>query len=300
MIKRTLYFGNEAYLSVKDEQVIIRFPSVEREKIKVPVEDVGIVILDHYRLTITQQLLTKLLHNNVAFITCDEKHLPIGLMLNLDGNHIQTERFKIQIGTNVSLKKRLWQQTIKAKILNQSQLLKKQNLDVDNMEYWARKVSSGDSENMESRAAVYYWKHLFSSHFDGFTRGRFDEEPNNLLNYGYAILRGIIARSLVGSGLLPTLGIHHRNKYNSYCLADDVMEPYRPFVDQLVLDMLEHEQDIYDLTTEIKKQLLQIPVQDVVINGKKSPLMIAAQQTTNSLYNCFAGKESKIKYPELE
>jgi len=300
MIKRTLYFGNEVYLSTKDEQLVVSFHDNEKPSVKVPVEDIGVVIFDHYRLTYTQNLVTKLLHNNVAMVTCNEKHLPQGLMLNLEGNHIQTERFTAQINASVPLKKNLWQQTIKAKIINQAYLLKQQGVKVENMKYWAGKVGSGDPENYEARAAAYYWENLFKTEIDDFTRGRFDPEPNNLLNYGYAILRAVIARNLVGSGMLPTLGIHHRNKYNAYCLADDIMEPYRPFVDQLVLNLLQQQTDIYELSTEIKQALLQIPVVDVVVNEKRSPLMVASQQTTASLYQCFAGTTRKIKYPGFE
>ncbi|MBA7516154.1 CRISPR-associated endonuclease Cas1 [subsurface metagenome] len=300
MIKRTLYFGNEAYLSTKDEQLIARFPDKEKPSAKVPIEDIGVVILDHYRLTYTQSLMTKLLHNNVAMVTCNEKHLPQGLMLNLEGNHIQTERFTAQINASVPLKKNLWQQTVKAKIMNQAYLLEQQGEKVENMKYWAGKVGSGDPENYEGRAAAYYWEKLFKAEIDDFTRGRFDPEPNNLLNYGYAILRAVIARNLVGSGMLPTLGIHHHNKYNAYCLADDIMEPFRPFVDHLVLNLLKQRLDIYELSPKVKKALLQLPVVDVVINKKQSPLMIASQQTTASLHQCFAGTTRSLKYPGFE
>lgn len=168
------------------------------------------------------------------------------------------------------------------------------------MLYWAGKVGSGDPENYEGRAAAYYWSQIFADFIPGFKRGRFEDAPNNLLNYGYAILRAVIARNLVGSGLLPTLGIHHRNKYNAYCLADDIMEPYRPFVDQLVRGLLKTHPDQEELNTELKQQLLQIPVIDVIIEGKKSPLMVASQQTTASLFHCFAGNVRKIKYPSFE
>jgi CRISPR-associated protein Cas1 len=163
---------------------------------------------------------------------------------------------------------------------------------------WAKKVRSGDPDNFEGRAAAYYWKNFFPIIPD-FIRDRFGEPPNNLLNYGYAILRAIVARGLVGSGLLPTLGIHHSNKYNAYCLADDVMEPYRPFVDKLVLEIVSNGEDFYELTTSIKKQLLSIPVIDIMIGGEKSPLMVGVQTTTASVAKCFEGKARKIIYPEM-
>ncbi|MCD4747602.1 MAG: type II CRISPR-associated endonuclease Cas1, partial [Bacteroidales bacterium] len=243
MIKRTLYFGNDAYLHTKENQLIVEFADNEKPAAKVHIEDIGIVILDAYRLTISQNLISKLLHNNVALITCDEKHLPQGLMLNLDGNHIQQEKFTTQISATEPLKKNLWQQTIKAKIRNQANLLKSLGIKIDNMIYWEKSVRSGDPDNYEGRAASFYWKSVFIDHIKNFKRGRFEEEPNNLLNYGYAILRAIVARCLIASGLLPTLGIHHHNKYNAYCLADDVMEPYRPYVDKTVLQIIEREED---------------------------------------------------------
>jgi len=300
MIKRTLYFGNDAYLSTKDDQLVVSFPNNEKTPAKVPVEDIGVVIFDHYHLTYTQSLVTKLLHNNVAMITCNERHLPQGLMLNLEGNHIQTERFTAQINASVPLKKNLWQQTVKAKIRNQAKMLESIGIETENMRYWEKSVTSGDTANYEGRAAAYYWKCLFKDHISNFKRGRFEDEPNNLLNYGYAILRAIVARSLVASGLLPTLGIHHHNKYNAYCLADDIMEPYRPYVDGVVLNILNNEDDIYDLSPVLKKQLLQIPVIDIVIDEKKSPLMIGMQRTTASLNACFVGEQRKLIYPEIE
>jgi CRISPR-associated endonuclease cas1, NMENI subtype len=166
------------------------------------------------------------------------------------------------------------------------------------MNVWADNVRSGDPDNIEARAAAYYWRYLFSD-IPMFVRGREGEPPNNLLNYGYAILRAVIARALVGSGLLPTLGIHHHNRYNAYCLADDIMEPYRPYVDQLVIEIIRKVDNYALLTKEIKMELLGIPMLDVVIAGKRSPLMIAAQQTTASLYKCFSGELRRISYPEM-
>lgn len=167
------------------------------------------------------------------------------------------------------------------------------------MRAWAADVKSGDPDNYEARAAVYYWNNFFPD-IKGFTRGREGVPPNNLLNYGYAVLRAVVARSLVGSGLLPTLGIFHRNKYNAYCLADDIMEPYRPFVDKLVFEIVENGVDISELSQDIKVRLLNIPILDVFIGEQRSPLMIAVGQTTASLYKCFSGELRKIKYPSFE
>lgn len=308
MIKRTLYFGNPAYLSLKNAQLVIKkpddgdLPSEEeiRNAIKtIPIEDIGVVILDNRQVTITSAAISALLDNNAAVITCNEKSMPTGLMLPLESHTVQSERFRDQLGASIPLRKQLWQQTVQAKIRNQAAVLKYvSGSEARNMLVWAADVKSGDNGNMEARAAAYYWKNIFPN-LDDFSRDRYNPAPNNLLNYGYAILRAIIARSLVGSGLLPTMGIHHHNRYNAYCLADDIMEPYRPFVDKLVVDILDDSSNPPELTKEIKARLLGIPVLDVTIDGHRSPLMIAATTTTASLYKCFSGECRKILYPEL-
>lgn len=301
MIKRTLYFGNPVYLSLRDLQMVVEVLPTQEEpegkKVRVPVEDIGMVVLDTPRLTITQPLLNALLENNASVITCNEKHMPAGLFLPLAGNSIQTERFREQLKATAPLKKQLWQQTVQVKIENQAWLLGQKGINTEPMEYWKKNVRSGDPDNFEARAAAYYWKNLFDYEDFDFTRGRFEGGPNIYLNYGYAVLRAVIARSLVGSGLLPTMGIHHRNKYNAYCLADDIMEPYRPFVDKLAYDYLLESTCDEELTKEAKAWMLKIPVVDVVIDGKRSPLMNAAQRTSASLYNCYEGSSRKILYP---
>lgn len=306
MIKSTLYFGNPAYLSLKNNQMIIQIleenksssESVKKE-ISRPIEDIGIVVLDNWQITITSGLIEALLENNCAVITCDSKRMPVGLVLPLYGNTTQNERFRNQLEVSVPLQKQLWQQTVRRKIENQAAVLKwATKFPARNMLAWARDVKSGDPDNLEARAAAFYWKNIFEE-LDYFKRERIGEAPNNLLNYGYAILRAIIARSLVMSGLLPTLGIHHHNRYNAYCLADDIMEPYRPYVDELVVNIIREEKGeaSLELTKEIKAKLLAIPTIDVVIGGKKSPLLIAASQTTSSLYKCYKGEIRQIAYP---
>lgn len=309
MIKKTLYFGNPAYLSLQNNQLVIKLPEVERNAslpdsfkketvVTKPIEDIGLVVLDNKQITITSGVLETLLENNCSIITCDSKSMPVGLMLPLYGNTVQNERFREQLSASLPLKKQLWQQTIKAKIENQSAVLVNCLGEESRcMKVWADDVKSGDSENLEARAAAYYWKTLFAD-IDGFTRDREGISPNNLLNYGYAVLRAIIARALVSSGLLPTLGIHHHNRYNAYCLADDIMEPYRPYVDELVFGLIQQHGKNLELTRDIKAKLLTIPTLDVIISGKRSPLMIAASQTTASLYKCFSGELRRIVYPE--
>lgn len=304
MIKRTLYFGNPAYLKTLNEQMIIELPEEKGVRLvaetkQTPIEDIGLVILDHQQITITQALMAKLLENNVAVITCNKTHHPAGLFLNLDGNTLQSQKFKAQLEASVPLKKQLWQQTVSAKIANQAALLGLERVENKLLLQYAKQVKSGDSENHEAKAAAYYWKNLFPE-FLNFTRHREGDPPNNLLNYGYAIVRALVARSLVGSGLLPTLGIFHRNQYNAYCLADDIMEPYRPFVDKVVCNIVSMNGRFLEMTPNMKKDLLSIPTMDVIIDGERSPLMNAVQRTTASLAKCFEGKAKRLLYPTLK
>lgn len=310
MIKKTLFFGNPAYLSLRQQQLVVQLPEVEKndtisDSLKragertIPIEDIGVVVLDNRRITITSGAIAALLDNNVAVITCDDHSMPRGLLMPLEGNTLQHERFQFQIEASLPLRKQLWAQTVRQKILNQEYVLRTQVVGVETacMRTWAAAVRSGDPDNMEARAAAYYWSHLFPG-IPSFTRRRDGEPPNHLLNYGYAILRAIIARNLVVSGLLPTLGIHHHNRYNAYCLADDVMEPYRPYVDLLVIQLMQEFDDFSELTRELKAELLRVPVLDVVVDGKRSPLMVAAGLTTASLARCYAGEARQLAYPQ--
>lgn len=277
----------------------LRTPEKNDSKRTVPIEDIGIVLLDNHQITITHGCIAALLDNNAAIITCDRNHHPTGMMLPLDGNDTQSEKFRHQIDASQPLKKQLWQQTVQAKILNQAAVLFERGIPCDNMVYWARSVRSGDPDNYEGRAAAYYWKNVFPDKLK-FFRGRDGDPPNNLLNYGYAILRAIVARGLVSSGLLPTLGIHHRNKYNAYCLADDIMEPYRPYVDKIVLGIIDRGENFLELSQNIKSQLLNIAVADVQFERGVSPLMVGLQLTTASLARCYEGTVRKITYPLMK
>jgi len=303
MIKRTLYFGNPAWLNVDHGQLVIRDPilkvaGLKDEKGRVPIEDIGLVVLDHQQITVTHTVLYQLLENNVAVVVCDERRHPCGMLLNLEGNRVQAELFKYQIESSEPLRKQLWKQTVEAKIQNQAAVLTNAKGEGAFLLELAGKVQSGDTGNREAQAAAWYWPRLFQT-LPQFRRFREGPPPNNLLNYGYAILRAMVARSLVGSGLLPTLGIFHRNRYNAYALADDIMEPYRPFVDAMVLEMLQRSGPPEELTLEHKGQLLKLPVADVILDGKASPLMAAVARTTASLAQCFAGEQRKLLYPAL-
>jgi len=295
MIKRTLFFSSPTYLSTKNKQLVINYPETDKETKTVPIEDIGMLVLENQQITITNGLLSKLIENKAAIINCNAYHLPISLLQPLVGHSEQTERIKHQLNASLPLKKNLWQQTISAKISNQANFLEERDIPARKMYKWANEVKSGDIENHESRAAVYYWKHIFK--LENFTRQPQGNAPNQLLNYGYAILRGITARALVSSGMLPSVGIFHRNKYNAFCLADDVMEPYRVYVDVLVNDIIHSGEPYDEMTTSLKMILLHLPAMNVLLDGKQSPLMVGMSRTTNSLYECFSGASRKILYP---
>ena len=296
MITRSIYIGSPAYLKLKDEQMYIMEPSSNEMKGKVSVEDLGLLMLDHFQITISHQLIQKMMGNNVVVVSCDAHHLPHGIMLPLYGHTEHSDRIKDQLQASEPLKKQLWKQTVECKIENQKEVLRRLGNYYEPMMNYQNNVKSGDSTNMEGIAAQHYWKYLISLDF---LRQRFGESPNQFFNFGYAVLRSIVARSIVENGLLPVLGIFHKNKYNPYCLADDLMEPYRPFVDWLVMDWLTKNPEIEELTKEFKAHLLQVATKDVWIDGKKRPLLVAVKTTVISLYKCYIAEKRLISYPEL-
>ncbi|PCH76575.1 MAG: subtype II CRISPR-associated endonuclease Cas1 [Flavobacteriaceae bacterium] len=296
MLKRTIYIGNPAYLKIKDLQMLVIDPKSNTSKGGIPVEDMAILVLDHYQITLSHQLLIALQGNNVVVISCDAHHLPFAMIQPLYGHSEFSERIQCQLTVSEPLKKQLWKQTVEQKIRNQQGLLALLDKPFEGMDAYKNAVKSGDSSNMEGIAAQYFWKHLF----EDFSRGRHGTAPNSMLNYGYAILRSIVARGLVSSGLLPVLGIFHHNKYNPYCLADDIMEPYRPFVDKMVYNYIQIHGSTAELSKEQRSYLLQIATQDVLIDGQVRPLMVAVSTTTASLYKCYTGDLRQIKYPMLD
>ncbi len=301
MVKRTIHIGSPARLSLRQQQMLMSKEDALGNRVEktVPVEDLGAVILEDPQISITHGLMAYLMEHNVAVITCDARHMPTGLMLNLCGHTTQAERFRHQVEASQPLRKQLWQQTVRQKIGNQAAVLRRLGVQEVYLPRLAADVRSGDPDNREGVAAAYYWPRVFAQH-PGFVREREAGWPNNLLNYGYAILRAVMARSLVGSGLMPTIGIHHHNRYNHYCLADDMMEPYRPYVDLLVADIIDRTDETPDfLTTAQKTELLQVPVLDVTIGGRTRPLMVAATETTASLARCFAGETRRLNLPEM-
>jgi CRISP-associated protein Cas1 len=303
MIKRTLYFENAYYLSKRMEQLVINLPNANgldnlTKLNTVPIEDLGVVMLDHPQITISQGLLSALLANNVAIVTCDDRHHPTGLTLPLEGHHTQAKHIRHQIAATEPIKKQLWQQIVVAKIKNQSDLLDRVGRPDAHMAVLAKNVKSGDPDNLEARAAVYFWSKVFDESLR-FKRDRDGLPPNNLLNYGYAILRAITARSVVAAGLLPVLGLHHHNKYNAYALADDLMEPFRPFVDAVVCQIVTSKKPYDTLTKELKAKLLNIATADVKIRNERSPLLNATHATAASLVRCFEGNIRKLVLPSF-
>jgi len=335
MIKRTIVISQRSYIFHKDEQLHVKLLALgipkeetenggrgESEKVEehtVPIEDIGVMILEDHQSTITTSALNALMENNCVVIGCDSKHTPNSVMYPISGNVLHTAVLKTQLKASAPLMKQLWQQTIKAKLLNQAAVLESRGINVKPMELWAKKVRSGDAGNLEGRGAAYYWKNFFDARtfeafsklndesisltqrFKGFhfTRDPEGGGPNAALNYGYAILRAAMARAIVGSGLHPSIGLHHKNQYNPFCLADDLMEPYRPFVDLIVLQMCDEQVMEIEMTTENKKQLLSILAVDTMVDDERKPLMLGLTATTASLVRCFAGEAKKVVYPEL-
>lgn len=296
MLYRSIYVGNPAHLKLKDKQLKIVDPPTQMIKGSVPIEDLGLLMLDHYQITLTHQLLQELMKNNVVVISCDEKHLPSGAMLPFNGNTQYSERVKVQIQVSEPLKKQLWKQTIESKIKNQAKVLEHLGKYADPMYEYLKEVKSGDTTNMEGIAAQHYWKYLIDYNF---LRDRFGEYPNQFFNFGYGVLLSIVARALVDTGLLLVLGIFHRNKYNPYCLASDIMEPYRPIVDLLVMEWLTTHSEVEVLNKESKAHILQMATRDVQIEKSVHPLIVAVKNTASSLYKCYTGEKRLIAYPEL-
>ncbi len=292
MLKRSILIENKASVSSKNLQLVLK---TELRETTIPIEDIGFLVVDNSEVYLSMNAMNLLVENNVALIICGNNHLPNGMFLNLNSHHIQQEVFKHQLEASVPLKKQLWQQTVVEKIKNQGYLLKLITSDNNPLDHFASRVVSGDTTNMEAAAASHYWKAFFDFNFK---RERFGDYPNNFLNYGYAILRAATARALAGSGLLNTLGIHHKSKYNAFALADDIMEPFRPIVDEKVYEIMMHYEE-QELNTELKAEMLKILTRTVYFKDEKSTLMVALQKTASSLQQCFYGDRKKIKYPKL-
>jgi len=295
LIKRTLFFSNAVCLTLKYKQLVI-FNKDTQEETSVPIEDIGFVVIENNLVYVSIPVINELAANNAAVIFCNDKHLPFTMNLPLDCNTIQNQVFSVQIGASLPTKKKCWKQIIEHKITNQAKVLEKFNYNAIQIYECARNVKSGDSTNRESVAARIYWDSLISTDW---VRDRFGVYPNNFLNYGYAILRAATARSLVGSGLLPTLGIHHHNKYDAYALANDLMEAYRPFVDDEVITYTRENPDIREITVDFKKIILQILTRDVDMGNMVRPLMVALSMTSASLVRVLKKEATGLSLPRF-
>ncbi|HJB85537.1 MAG TPA: type II CRISPR-associated endonuclease Cas1 [Candidatus Alistipes merdigallinarum] len=295
MLKRALFFSTPYCLNLRNGQMVIHTREAPDIQKSVPIEDIGFVILEDQQCSITLPLLNALSDNNVAVIFCGENRMPNAMLMNLDSNKTQGECYRTQIEASEPLKKGLWKQIVEAKIRNQAALLRKLGRDGDKLKPYYMNVKSADADNREGIAAKIYWSELFGTDF---IRSREGSSPNNLLNYGYTILRAAVTRSIMGSGLFPAFGIFHRNRYNAFPLADDLMEPYRPFVDELVYNLYSqgHEQ----LNKEVKSQLLRILFMDTRFDKVMRPLDVGLTFTSSSMAKCLAGTQKKIVYPILE
>lgn len=295
MLKRALFFSTPFCLSLKNNQMIIHTKEMPEMQKSVPIEDIGFVILEHQQTNITLPLLNALSDNNAAVIFCGNDFMPNAMLMNLDSNKTQGESYRAQIEASEPLKKGLWKQIVEAKIRNQAALLNKLGKDGDKLKPYYMNVKSGDTDNREGIAAKIYWSELFGSDF---VRAREGVEPNSLLNYGYTLLRAAVARSLMGSGLFPAFGIFHRNRYNAFPLADDIMEPYRPYVDEIVFNLYANGED--KLTKDVKTKLLRVLFTDTIFGKITRPLDVGLTMTSASLSKCFSGVQKKIVYPLLE
>lgn len=295
MLKKALFFSTPFCLSLRNNQMIINTKEMPEMQRSVPIEDIGFVILEHQQTNITLPLLNALSDNNVAVIFCGDNFMPNAMLMNLDSNKTQGESYRAQIEASEPLKKGLWKQIVEAKIRNQAALLNKLGKDGERLKPYYTNVKSGDADNREGVAAKIYWNELFG---EDFIRSREGVEPNNMLNYGYTLLRAAVARSLMGSGLFPAFGIFHRNRYNAFPLADDIMEPYRPFVDEIVFDLYANGER--KLTKDVKARLLHLLFTDTVFGKVTRPLEVGLTMTTASLSKCYCGIQKRITYPLLE
>lgn len=293
MIKRTIVFMSQCRVSYRNGQLVVENHETGELK-KAPVEDLGVVLVENQQVSLTIPALNALSANNCAVIFCDSRHMPSSMLMPLDSNSVQGERYRYQVEASLPLKKSLWKQIIQMKIRNQSSLLTKVGRDGGKLKPLYTNVKSGDSDNREGIAAKIYWDELFG---DEFVRSRTGPDPNALLNYGYSILRAAMARAIVGSGLSPSFGLFHKNRYNAFPLADDLMEPYRIYVDALVYQLM-HE-DKKELDADAKQRLLRVLFVDTEFSDCTRPLEIGLSLTTASLARCFSGEGKDLVLPRL-
>lgn len=292
MIKRIVEVSNPSYLHLKNKQLSIE---QDHEQVaQIPIEDIGVLILEHSAICLTQPLIIECQKNNTAIIFCDEKHLPYATILPIaEGNNLHQKILKQQINITEPVRKNLWKQIIQQKIQNQANTLKQFDKPFARLEKLATEVKSGDSNNLEGLAAQYYWKALFGADF---VRDQNADGVNAVLNYGYSIIRGAIARSIVAAGLHPAIGLFHHNQYNGLCLADDLMEPFRPWVDDIAYQLYQADANVC-ITKESKTHFLNLLSAEVKFNKKKMPLMVAKHYLMADLKRNFTKELTKLIYP---
>ena len=296
MILKTLEFSTPGTrLSVSHRQLVIDRP--DQPKVTRPIEDLGVVIVDDVRATYTQSVFLELLDAGATVLVSGRNHLPVGLMLPLDAHHVQTERHRAQVAAKEPVKKRVWQAIIRTKIAQQAAVLTYFTGGHAGLAHMALRVRSGDPDNIEAQAAQRYWPRLFGAVF---RRDRDADGVNALLNYGYAIIRAAVARAVVAAGLIPSLGVHHRNRSNPFCLADDLFEPYRPYVDWRVKLLVgDGTNSLSDLSQqETRAVLLSLFNETVRVDERRMPLLYAIQAGAVSLCRALTGGDRNLALPE--
>jgi CRISPR-associated protein Cas1 len=294
MIKRIIDISEAAYVRLKHQQLVIEKQS---EIVgQVPIEDLGVLILQHPAIVLTQQLIVACQKNKVVIVFCDEKHLPYSLILPIgEGHTLHNKILKQQIAISEPTRKRLWQQIVQHKIKEQEQTLVMLNKESTRLNYLTTQVKTGDSGNCEAIAAQAYWKLLFGK---AFKRDADLDGVNSLLNYGYAIIRAAVARSVCGAGLHPTIGLFHTNQYNALCLADDLMEPFRPWVDYVVYQMASTNSEV-TINQQSKQALLGLMSEAVLYKKKTMPFMVALNYLMADLKRCYSDGIKTLPYPLL-
>ena len=295
MLKRTLVFSNPMSLSLKNCQLVLAFKDDPDNKMTIPIEDIGVVIIENQQVSITVPLMNALIEGNVQVVVCNDRGMPSAMLQSFESNNRQGENLRNQMNAGEVLKKQLWKQIVEAKIRNQAALLNKVGQEGDILKQYYRNVKSGDSDNREGIAARVYFSELFG---ESFIRDRTLPGINALLNYGYTILRAATARALVSSGLLPAIGIFHHNRSNAFPLADDIMEPYRPYVDEIVYAL--SMQGKMELTKDVKADLIQVLYADTQFSKVIRPLSVGLTFTSSSLSKCFAKEQTRLSLPLMK
>lgn len=295
MLKRSLVFMHPATLSLRNGQMVIIRKEIPDDNLTVPIEDIGLVMINHAMVSLTIPLLNALTEQNVAVIFCNEKGMPASMLYNLQGNTTQGETLRNQLEAGEVLKKTLWKQIIEAKIKNQAALLNKMGREGSILKPLYTNVKSGDSDNREGIAARLYWTALFGRDF---IRDRNIPGINSLLNYGYSVLRAAVTRALVSSGLFPALGIFHHHRSNAFPLSDDLMEPFRPFVDEIVFELT--AQGEAELNIATKSRLIRVLYVDTYFSKITRPLSVGLSMTMASLAKCYAKEQKKLVVPLLK